>query len=78
MCLYTYRLELYHGKSLTTTVNKPWKRSLETGISIPDKNVNTDEKRFSSKINILKRQAPDANDIMLPYNGEDVQDEIFQ
>jgi len=71
-------LKLYSGKTLSTTVNKPWKRSLETGISIPDKNNNTEEKKFSGQINILKRQAPDENEIMLPYNGEDIQAEIFQ
>ena len=71
-------IQLYYGETLTTTVNKPWKRSLENGISIPDKNNNTEEKSFSAQINLLKRQAPDANGIMLPYNGEDVQDEIVQ
>ena len=53
-------------------------KSLETGISIPDKNNNTEEKSFSAQVNLLKRQAPDENEIMLPYNGEDILAEIFQ
>ena len=42
-------------------------RSLRNGISIPDDDDYT-TKKYNANVNILKRQPPDVNRIMYPYN----------
>ena len=55
-------------------------RSLRNGISIPDDDDYT-TKKYNANVNILKRQPPDVNGIMHPYNTgetEKIYNEIKQ
>ena len=58
-------------------MKKPWKRSIENGIEIPTEKNKFETKKFSSKINLLKRQAPDENYIMHPYDDTCVIQDIY-
>ena len=51
---------------------KPWKRSLRNGISIPDDDDYT-TKKYNANVNILKRQPPNVNRIMYPYNTRETE-----
>ena len=51
---------------------KPWTRSLRNGISTPDDDDYTTNK-YNANVNILKRQPPDVNRIMYPYNTRETE-----
>ena len=57
-------LKLEAGKTIENNAQSPWIKSFEHGIEIPDKTI---IKKYNVNTNILKRQAPDENNIMYPY-----------
>ena len=63
--------DLAAGKLIQQEMPKNWKRSMETGIFIPD---DTQLKRFKADINLLKRKTPDENFVMWPYGNKDETD----
>lgn len=70
-------IKLLAGETLETEVKRPWKRSIENGIEIPTEENKFVIKNFSSKINLLKRQAPYENYIMYPYDDTCVIQDIY-
>ena len=68
-------LKIINNENIVSQVSKPWKRSLENGVFIPDEN-DSQTKTFSAQCNILKCKAPNENYIMYPYDGNHNIDEI--
>lgn len=63
------------GELVQQEMPKTWKKSMETGIQIP--NVDDKQlKKFKADINLLKRKKPDSNYIMWPYNSKNECDYI--
>ena len=62
-------LKMINKEDVMTQVNKPWKRSFRDGVVIPD-NEDLQTKTFNARCNALKRDLPDENYIMKPYNGK--------
>ena len=62
---------------IITQVNKLWKRSFRDGVVIPD-NEDLQTKTFNARCNALKRDLPDENYIMKPYNGKHNINEIIE
>jgi hypothetical protein len=70
-------MDMQIGQTLKSKQNKPWKKSLEMGVMIPDKD-DTIIKKFNANINIFKRQTPNENHIMYPYNDKLVSPDIIE
>ena len=51
---------------------KPWMKTLRNGISIPDDDDYMTKKHHAN-VNILKRQPPNVNGIMYPYNTRETE-----
>ncbi len=60
-------LKLASGETIECKdIKKPWKRSIEEGVLIPNENDKM-IKKFNANINIIKRQIADKDGIMYPY-----------
>ena len=70
-------LKMINKEDVLTQVNKPWKRSFRDGIVIPD-NEDLQTKTFNARCNALKRDLPDENYIMKPYNEKHNVNEMIE
>ena len=70
-------LVLEAGRTVTNDKSKKqWTRSLKDGVTIPNDDDYT-KKKYNANVNILKRQSPDVNGLMHPYNIRET-DKIYK